>query len=131
MRRKSEPKLPSPLGLKIEEAVEREPRYERHRANVQYLCTFRTTGGTVFAFERVGKIAINIWLPPTRAVISAVEAEGIVAPDIKVPWPDSHNPSRYGRLNSLKAIPELRDEPLLSVPVTSARQALAILAALP
>lgn len=130
MSRKSEPKLPSPLGLEVEAAVERDPRYVRHRNNVQYLCTFRTVGGTVFGMERVTQGAINLWLPPTPEITAAIAREGIFVSHIKIPWPDPGDPEKYGRISSLKSVPELRDEPLLPVPVSSAQQALAVLAAL-
>lgn len=64
VKKKSEPKQPSRLGLEIEAAIERAPRYVRHRENILYLCTFRTTGGTVFGVERVTINAINLWVPP-------------------------------------------------------------------
>ena len=127
MSKKSEPKTPSPLGLEIEAAVEGDPRYRRHRANVLYLCTFRTVAGTVFGFERVTRNAIRLWLPPTGGVKAAIAAEHLHVPTISRPWPDLVEPKRYGRISSLRSIPELRDEPLLPVPVTSAQQALVIL----
>lgn len=128
---KREPKKPSRLGLEIEAAVERDPRFERHQPNRLYQCTFRTVEGRkVFAFERVTLDAIRFWLPPTEAVKKAVAAEGILVPEISIPYPDRNDPDRYGRLSNLLSVSELKDEPLLPVPVTSAGQALRILSAL-
>ncbi|MBB3020414.1 hypothetical protein FHR70_003495 [Microvirga lupini] len=130
--KKREPKKPSRLGLEIEAAVERDPRFERHQPNRLYQCTFRTVEGReVFAFERVTLDAIRFWLPPTEAVKKAVTAEGIVVPEISIPYPDRNDPERYGRLSNLLGVPELKDEPLLPVPIMSADQAIRILAALP
>jgi hypothetical protein len=69
-------KEPSQLGRMIEEAVEREPRFISHPDNVQYLCCFRTISGKVFAFERVTKGHINLWLPEDRRVKAAAEVAG-------------------------------------------------------
>ena len=130
--RKTERKEPSPLGLEIEVAVERDGRFERHQPNRLYQCTYRTrSGGTVFAFERVTKQAVRLWLPATEAVKKAVAAEGIIAPAVSIPYSDPDDPGRYGRLSTLEFVPELKDEPLLPVPVVSAAQALRILSVLP
>ncbi|MBM1170202.1 hypothetical protein [Microvirga arabica] len=126
-----EPKKPSRLGLEIEAAVERDPRFERHQPNRLYQCTFRTVAGRrVFAFERVTLDAIRFWLPVTEVVKKAVAAEGIVVPEISISYPDRNDPDRYGRLSNLLGVPELRNRPLLPVPVTSAGQALRVLSAL-
>jgi hypothetical protein len=124
-------KKPSCLGLEIEAAVERDRRFERHQPNRLYHCTFRTVVGRKgFAFERVTLEAIRFWLPPSAAVKKAVAAEGIMVPEISIPYPDRNDPDRYGRLSNLLGIPELKDEPLLPVTVTSAGQALRVLSVL-
>ena len=57
-------KAPSPLGAAIEAAVDRDTWFRQHREPVRYLCCCRTAGGgRVFAFERVTKTQINLWLP--------------------------------------------------------------------
>lgn len=48
-------KVPSSLGAAIEAAVAHDTRFSQHREPVQYLCCFRTSGGRVFAYERVTK----------------------------------------------------------------------------
>jgi hypothetical protein len=115
----------SPLGQEIEDAVLANARYARHDYHAR-MCTFRTRAGTVFAFERVTKNAINFWLLPTAAVEAAARHEGIRAV-LRVPCPTG---GLYGRLHALKSIHELKDQPLLRVPVRSAPQAERILAAL-
>jgi len=69
-------KAPSPLGAAIEAAVDRDIRFRRHREPVQYLAFYRTAGGQVFAFERVTKSQITLWLPKNEAVRSAAEKRG-------------------------------------------------------
>jgi hypothetical protein len=49
----------SPLGIEIEKAVVASRRFIRHDEHAR-MCTFRTYKGTVFAFERVTKKAINL-----------------------------------------------------------------------
>jgi len=116
----------SPLGLEIEEALIASRRYSRHYSHA-FMCTFRTKGGTVFAFERKSKVAINLWLPPSAAVDAVASSEGIQT-SLKPPGGQGEP---YGRLHALKSIPELKDQTLLVVPTRSALQALRVLAALP
>jgi hypothetical protein len=122
-------KAPSPLGAAIDAAVDRDTRFLRHRAPVQYLCCFRTAGGRVFAYERMTKSQITLWLPEDAAVRSAAEKEGLKITK-SVPFSNRAIPKRYGRLSSLKAIPELRDAVLYRIVVTSAGQAIAVVGAL-
>jgi hypothetical protein len=126
--KKREPKKPSRLGLEIEAAVERDPRFERHQPNRLYQCTFRTVEGhKVFAFERVTLNQIRLWVPPTDAIKAVAVDDGITVPEVSIPY---LVPDRYGRLSTLEFVPELKDEPLLPLPVASAGQALRILSAL-
>ena len=118
-------KAPSPLGAAIEAAVDREIRFRRHREPVQYLAFYRTAGGQVFAFERVTKSQITLWLPENEAVRLAAEKEGLFVTK-SVPFPDPTKPTRYGRISSLRPIPELSDAALYRVSVTSAGQAIAV-----
>jgi hypothetical protein len=122
-------KAPSPLGAAIEAAIDRDTRCRRHREPVQYLCCSRTSGGRVFAFERVTKSQITLWLPEDAAVRSAAEKEGLKVTK-SVPFPNHAEPKLYGRLSSLKAIPELRDAALYRIAVISAGQAIAVVGAL-
>lgn len=130
--RKTEPKVPSKLGLAVQAAIDADGRYVGHQPDRLYQCTYRTrAGGTVFAFERVTASAINLWLPATSEVIQAAARAGIVVPNVSRPYPDTSRPERYGRLSTLANVPELRDVDLLAVKVSSAGQALAVLGALP
>jgi hypothetical protein len=122
-------KAPSPLGAAVEAAVDRDIRFRRHREPVQYLCCYQTAEGRVFAFERVTKTQINLWLPESAAVRSAAEKEGLLVRK-SVPFPDPTKPTRYGRISSLKPITELCDASLYRIVVISAGQAIAVLGAL-
>jgi hypothetical protein len=96
---------------------------------VQYLAFYRTAGGQVFAFERVTKSQITLWLPKNEAVRLAAEEEALLVTK-SVPYPDRTKPTRYGRISSLKPIPELRDAALYRIAVTSAGQAIAVVGSL-
>lgn len=129
--RRTEPRVPSKLGLAIEAAVDADPRFVVHQPERLYQCTYRTrVGGTVFAFERTTEKAINMWLPATSAVASAAAKAGIVVPNVSRPYPDPGKPERYGRLSTLAYVPELKDADLLPIKVASEREALAVLSAL-
>ena len=84
-------KAPSPLGAAIEAAVDRDIRFRRHREPVQYLACYRTAGGQVFAFERVTKSQITLWLPENEAVRSAAEKEALLVTK-SVPYQTGPNP---------------------------------------
>lgn len=124
-------KMPSKLGQEVHDAVASDPRFVRHDDDKQYLCTYRTLGGTVFGFERVTKNAIILWLPAILDVEKAARAEGIVVPDRSLPYPYPDKPDLYGRLATLKQVPELEAATLYPIKVTSDRQAVAVLATLP
>jgi len=51
-------------------------------------------------------------------------------PKLTIPYPDPTDTKRYGRIHSLTSIPELADEPLYKVAVTTPGEALAVLSAL-
>jgi hypothetical protein len=121
--------MPSPLGSAIEATIERDQRFSRYREPVQYLCSYRTPTGQVFAFERTTKTHIRLWLPANEMVRAAAEKIGLSVTK-SVPNTDRSSKARYGRLSSLKRIPELRNAVLYAVPVTSSAQALAVLEAL-
>ena len=128
--RKTEPKVPSPLGLAIQAAVDASGLCTVHQPDRLYQCTYQLiASGTVFAFERVTKNHITIWLPATAAVETAVTSQGIVIPSISVPYPYTDEPERYGRLSSLKQVPELANEKLFAVKVVSVGQIMGILGA--
>jgi len=117
----------SNLGSMIEAAVERDARYQRLRPSIKYLCFFETLSGIKFAFERVTKTHINLWLPEIEAVRVAAEAAGLpITLTLADPKPDA-----YGRISSLKSIPELRDARLYRVPARTVGEALTVLSALP
>lgn len=122
---------PSKLGREIHDAIAADPRFEEHREAKHYLCTYRTVGRSVFGFERVTTSAIILWLPAIPEVEKAARAEGIVVPDRSLPYPYPAEPERYGRLATLEQVPELEVAALYPIKVTSDRQALAVLAALP
>lgn len=65
----------------------------------------------------------------TEAVRLVAEREGLVVTR-SVPFPDPTKPELYGRISSLKSIPELRDAPLYRIAVTSAGQAIAVVGSL-
>ena len=117
------PKLPSPLGVAIELAVE--ARFIRHCDPVQYLATFRTSKGTVFAMERVTQGHINLWLPEQDEVRREAERAGLSI-ERTVAWANGRA-APYGRISSLKTIPMLRDEPLFRVRVSGVDDALKVL----
>ncbi len=83
----------------------------------------------MFAYERVTKSQITLWLPEDAVVRSVAEMEGLKITK-SVPFPNRAMPKRYARLSSLKAIPELRDAVLYRIAVTSAGQAIAVVEAL-
>ncbi len=120
------PKNPSPLGMAIEAALGE--RFARHRDPVQYLASFRTPCGAIFACERITKGHINLWLSGHPAVKAAAEAEGLPIRR-SVPWQDGRE-GDYGRISSLKSMPEMRDEPLYVVQVTVAGEAVSMAEAL-
>jgi len=122
-------RAPSALGSAIEAAIDRDPRFQRHRDPVQYLCCYRAAVKHVFAFERVTQSQITLWLPEIEAVRTAADAEGLMI-ESTTPRPDPADPARYGRISSLKSIPELCDAVLYRIPVVSAAQALALAEAL-
>jgi hypothetical protein len=119
-------KTTSALGQAIEDLIAAEPAFIRHRKNVKYVCCFRNSRGSVFAFERVTVKHINLWLPDNAAAKAAAEKLGLLV-DLSVPWTI---PEKYGRISSLKSIEELRDEPLFRVQVTTPAEAIAVLSAL-
>jgi hypothetical protein len=82
------------------------------------MCTFCTQRGTDFAFERVTINTNNLWPLPTYAVQKAAQREGVCA-KLKPPGPKG---KKYGRLSALNSIAELKDQPLLVVPVCSVPQ---------
>jgi hypothetical protein len=122
-------KKPSTLGFAIEAAIGRHPRCHRYREPVQYLCCYRTSSGRVFAHERVTKSQITLWLPLDDAVCEAAERNGL-APVKSLPSQDQAATGRYGRIHSLKSVPELRDAALYRIAVTDVGQALAVVEAL-
>ncbi len=123
-------RIASPLGAEIEDAVARNPAFHRHRDNVQYLCCYQTSGGTIFAFERVTSRHINLWIPEESEKARRIAESFGSQVERKVPWPDPLKPHLYGRISSLKSIPELRDRILYKVPIATSADALAVLAAL-
>ena len=124
-------RTPSRLGREVEDAIVRSGAFERFRDDVQYMCFYRSKkSGRHFGFERVTESAIRIWLPPTPAILAALSGEGMNVPEVSRPLANPDDPERYGRISSLKHVPELRDLDLLPVPVTSGAQALRVLSAL-
>lgn len=120
---------PSSLGAAIEAALDHDIRFQRHQEPVQYLSSYRTAGGRVFAIERVTKSQITLWLPESEAVRSTAEKEALTVVK-SLPFPDPTTPTRYGRISSLKSIPELCDAALYRIAVNSAGQAIAVAGAL-
>ena len=116
------PRSPSALGVAVESALE--SHFARHREPVQYLAAFRSSSGTVFAIERVTLTQIMLWLPDQESVRRAADRAGIAAM-LSVPWPAGRS-GKYGRISSLKAIPELVDAQLLKVAVTTAGDAMSL-----
>ena len=101
-----------------------EAHFVREREPIQYLATFRTGSGIVFAIERVTLNQIMLWLPDQEGVRQAADRAGIPVAG-SVAWPSGRS-GKYGRISSLKSIPALVDEPLLKVAVTTAGDALRI-----
>jgi hypothetical protein len=119
-------KGPSVLGLAVEEAVDNDPRFSRDRESVRYGAFFRTLSGTAFLIERTTINHINLWIPEIEAARAVAESLGLSV-SRSVPW---LNLSDYGRLSSLKSIPELANQPLYKIPVHRPEQALDVLGAL-
>lgn len=122
-------KAPSSLGSAIEAAIERDGRFRRHREPVQYLCCYRTTSGRVFAIERVTKTQIRLWFPADESVRLVAENDGLTVTK-REPHAGSADGARYGRISSLKSIPELRDAILYTTAAKSPAQAMAVVGAL-
>ena len=122
-------KSSSPLGAAIELAVSVNPKFITHRKPVKYLCYFRTLSGRVFAFERVTKSQITLWLPEDANARAAAEAEGLLVTKSE-PFQDSFDARKYGRISSLAAEPQLKHAPLYRIPVYTVSQAVAVLGAL-
>ena len=116
------PKEPSILGASIETELARS--FARERSPIQYLCTFRTPSGTVFAAERVTKGHINLWIPVQEAAQREAENSGLSIAK-SIPWPDGPF-GNYGRISSLKSIPSLVQSRLLKIQVTTAAEAMKI-----
>jgi ABC-type proline/glycine betaine transport system permease subunit len=108
-------KAPSALGLAIEEAIEHDPRFKRDREPVQYAAFFRTLSGTPFLTERVTINHINLWVPDLDVAKATAEALGL---SVMRSVPNLTS-SKYGRLSTLKTVPELASQPLL-IPVQAA-----------
>ena len=121
---------PSALGAAIEAAVDDDERFAREREPIKYRCCYKTKTSTVFAFERVTADQINFWLPDLPIIKKIAEENGIQI-EHSIPWPDRSDSKKYGRISSLKSIPQLRDEALWKVQVKSPTEALLILSALP
>ena len=121
-------KSTSKLGAEVEEAVVSSGLFTPLRDPVQYMQFFRSKRtGAHFAFERVTEKHINLWVPPTAAVIKAVGDEHIHTDPISRPFPDPTDPNKYGRIASLKSDSVLRNSDLLCVPATSGSQAVRVL----
>lgn len=120
----------SVLGTEIEVAIENDERFTRQRDPIKYLCCYKTKANTVFAFERTTINQINFWLPDLPEVKRIAEANGNSI-ECSIPWQDRSASGKYGRLSSLKSIPELRDKALWKVKVNSPTEAISILSALP
>jgi hypothetical protein len=116
----------SVLGLAVEQAIDNDPRFRRDRESVRYGAFFSTLSGMAFLIERTTISHINLWIPETEAARAVAESLGLSV-SRSVPWLD---PSDYGRLSTLKCIPELANQPLYKIPVHRPEQALDVLGAL-
>jgi hypothetical protein len=119
----------SELGAAIEAAVSTNPNFVQHREPVKYLCFFRTRTGRLFAFERVTKTQITLWLPDDERVRAAAEAQNLPISRSE-PFQNPSDRSKYGRIHTLKTEPQLKDAPLYRVAVSTVGQAVAVLEAL-
>ena len=118
-------KNPSKLGADIESAVINDGRFVRHRKSIKYLSYFRTLRGTVFAFERVTTRHINLWVPEQQGAMRMANRAGLITVRT-VPWPDRSDANRYGRLSSLKSVPELCNESLLKIQAKTVGEAVGV-----
>lgn len=119
----------SELGAAIEAAVSTNPNFIRHREPVKYLCFFKTRTGRAFAFERVTKTQITLWLPEDERVRASVEAQNLPITRSE-PFQNPADRTKYGRISSLASEPQLKDAALYRVPVSTVGQAVAVLEAL-
>lgn len=117
------------LGAAIEAAVSSNPNFVVHREAVKYLCYFRTRTGRVFAFERISRTQITLWLPEDDKVRTTAEALGLPVTK-STPFKDATDPSKYGRISSLASEPELKNAVLYRIPVKTVAQAIEVLDAL-
>lgn len=121
----------SGLGNEVHDAIRSDGCFVEHRKPTRKIATYRIrSSGLVFAAQIEGVAAITLWLPASDAAKTAVAGEGISVPLVSIPYGNPAKPGDYGRHSNLKAIPELKDATLLAVPVTSAGQALRLLASL-
>src|SRR5664279_2484581 len=107
----------SELGTAIEAAVSANPNFTQHREPVKYLCFFRTRTGQVFAFERVTKSQITLWLPEDDRVRAAAEAQSVPVSRSE-PFQNPTDRTKYGRISSLASEPQLKEATLYRVPVS-------------
>src|SRR6478609_4015959 len=119
----------SELGAAIEAAVSTNANFVQQREPVKYLCFFRTRAGRVFAFERVTKSQITLWLPEDERVRAAAEAQHVPISRSE-PFQNPTDRTKYGRISSLASEPQLRNATLYRVPVSTVGQAVAVLEAL-
>jgi hypothetical protein len=120
-------RAPSALGLAIDKAIEHDPRFKRDREPVQYAVFFRTLSGTPFLVERVTINHINLWVPDLEVAKATAKALGL---SVLRSVPNLTS-SEYGRLSTLKTVPELANQPLYKIAVHRPEQALNVLGALP
>ena len=116
----------SSLGIAIEDALSR--RLASHREPVRYLACFRTPKGSVLGCERGTKNHVNLWVHDVASARRVAEAAGMPV-RLTTAWPNGRD-GRYGRLSTLRAVPEFGDESLLMIQASTVAQALAIADAL-
>ncbi|WP_371348057.1 hypothetical protein [Ancylobacter sp. IITR112] len=122
----------SKLGTEIQAAVEDDARFEKHHPDRHYLCVYRTrAGGSVFAIERCTTKHITLWLPATQVVKATAERMGIQVPVVSHAFPDTSDPSRYGRHSNLKSVPELSHAALFPIKASTVVEAMNLLGSLP
>lgn len=119
------------LVIEVHDAILADGRFQEHREPTKKLAAYRAQpSGAVFAALMDGVNAVTLWLPASETVKDAIASEGIIVPLVSRPYSNPDKPGAYGRHSNLKAVPELRDAALIAVPVTSAGQAVRVLAAL-
>src|SRR5574338_737667 len=111
--------LPSPLGLEIEEALDRCGYTVDRAGHTQYLLRYRTNTGVPFAVGRTAKTGVLFWLSADERFRTSIEARGWQV-EKSEPIPKKNGKRATGRNSNLDQIPEFKGRPLWKTKVATA-----------